>query len=165
MNIKDFLFVFIISYDTFIGAAIGIISYILLPEVIPTSTLKDTYSMAINILAILFSMFFAALAIIVSVNDNEFIAFLEEDNLVSDLIKYFKTSLKIIFFMLLATILIYIYVVVHNDVLFWGQLKYQYAIFLGFFSYAITAVFLSSNDAIRFFSERLKYAKKIHEKK
>lgn len=161
MKKYDYIKSLIFSYDTYIGALIGITSYYLFSDVIPWATLKETYNIAINVLAILFSIFFAALAIIVSVNDSKFISFLEEDGLLSTLISFFKFSLFAIFIMLIITILLYIWTVSYPSDSSWGQCKIQFSFYLALFFYSMSAIFLSCLDALKFFRKRLEFSKKF----
>lgn len=153
------------SLDMIAAIIVGIFSCYLLPpnDIIPGPMLKDIYSIAINVLAILFSMFFAALTIIVSINDSDFVSFLEEDYLLSDILRCFKFSLGITFIVLFITILLYIWTVFNSSNKYWGQYSGQFSLFLWAFSYSTFAMLLTAKDAIRLFYSRVKYVRIMRE--
>jgi glucan phosphoethanolaminetransferase (alkaline phosphatase superfamily) len=68
---------------------------------------KDIYGVGISVLSIVFSVYFAALAIIISSSDDSFIMFLEEEGDYTALISSFKFSLSILFFALLYSLIIF----------------------------------------------------------
>lgn len=164
---SDFLKDIFFGADMLLSILVGLASCAIVSptDVISGSILKDVYSIAINILAILFSMFFAALTIIVSINDSAFVAFLEEDNLMTNILKYFKFSLTVTFIVLFSTILLYIMTVFKSNNSNWGQYAGQFSLFLWAFSYSIFAILVSAIDAIRLFNARVKFVRYLNEQK
>ena len=77
MRIRDVFF----SWDFIFSTIIVGILIILLPTYISAQFAQDVYSMAITILSIIFSVFFAALAIIISTSEDDFVRFLEDDGI------------------------------------------------------------------------------------
>ena len=164
---SDFLKDIFFGTDMLLSIFIGFASCAIVSptDVISGTILKDIYSIAINVLAILFSMFFAALTIIVSINDSDFVAFLEEDNLMTNILKYFKFSLAVTFIVLFSTILLYIMTVFNSADSNWGQYGGQFSFFLWAFSYSIFAILISAKDAIRLFNARVKFVRYTNEQK
>ncbi len=150
---------FFVSWDFTLAILIASVSWFFLPDVICGTILKDLYSSSISVLSILFSMFFAALAIIISLNDNNFINFLEEDGYFSKLLSQFRFSLSAMFLTLIIALCLYGITIFSITNPFWGQEKLQINIFIFAFFYSLFAVFLSALDAIRYLQTRLKFIK------
>jgi hypothetical protein len=69
----------------------------------------DMYALGTSVLAVVFSVFIAALAIIVSASDNDFVRFLEEDGLFSDIVWGLRATLVILFCALCLGVALYVY--------------------------------------------------------
>jgi len=151
---------FFISWDFALSLLIAVIGFWIVPDIIPTAILKELYAISVSVLSILFSMFFASLTIIISLNDNEFLEFLEEDGHFSALLAQFKFSLSVMFMSLIVSLLLYILVIFNVSTPFWGQCKIQVSIFVFIFFYSLFAVFLASLDTIRFLKTRVTFKKK-----
>lgn len=127
----------IISWDTFIAAVIATFSYIYLPNIIPLNIIKELYFTALSVLSISFPMFFAALAIIISKSDDNFVDFLDEDSHYSVLLFQFKFSLYVLFITLILTLLIYGFILLNINNHYFGQEKYQFVIYIFLFFYSL----------------------------
>ena len=68
----------VISWDFMIALLSVIITFFLLPEFVNIKFALSFYNVAMTVLSIIFSLFFTAMAIIMSSSDNDFIAFLEK---------------------------------------------------------------------------------------
>jgi len=131
-----------------------------LPNWVGGDLIKDLLGMGIGVLSLIFSIFFAALAFIISASDDEFVEFLENDGLFSRLINTFKWTVGSLFFALLYSIILY---VISS---FRMSLNTSFEMsewFLGLFSfmffYSLIATMLSTNDAIKYSKTRIKYIK------
>jgi len=99
----------ILSWDTIIALVVTMASIIFVPNNITNEFCTTIYGTAISVLSIIFSIFFASLAVIMAFPDNEFIEFIEHPtNMFSRLIRYFKITLGALFLALIYTICIFI---------------------------------------------------------
>ncbi|RXM42262.1 hypothetical protein BOW57_17080, partial [Flavobacterium sp. YO64] len=69
---------FIYCWDFGIAFFATLITYYFLPDYINMKFTLSFYNVAMTVLSIIFSLFFTAMAIIMSSSDNDFIEFLEE---------------------------------------------------------------------------------------
>jgi hypothetical protein len=147
----------ILSLD-FIGALIGtVLTAIFCPSLISISMAKDFYSVGVSVLSIVFSVFFAALAIIMSAGDNEFIAFLHEDGSYSEIVWSFRFTVVILFVSLLTALAEYAYAgfrISHDAQ--WHS-KWFLVVFVASFSYSLLAVAQAVFDAIKYSSVRVRF--------
>ncbi|MFA5403896.1 MAG: hypothetical protein WC358_03070 [Ignavibacteria bacterium] len=153
MKIKKVIF----SYD-FIGSIIfAFLIYVFFPNQIDNLFIKDVYTIGISILSIVFSVFFAALAIIISSSDDEFVKFLINKNYYNSILLSFKITLFSLFFALSYSIILYI--ITSNLILlkFERQSLIFFIFFVLFFSYSLIATALSANDAIKYSKFRSEY--------
>lgn len=129
---------YILSYDTILGLIALILGILFVPEKIENSVCIAVYGTAIAVLSIIFSIFFASLAVILAFPDNEFIIFIERGNrLFSRMLAYFKATLFILFASLIFNIVIYIHASLNGY-----NTEYNRPIFLVFlfiFTYSLIA--------------------------
>ncbi|MDE4541342.1 hypothetical protein [Thermoanaerobacterium sp. R66] len=122
--------------------------------------LKDIYNTGVTVLSILFTIFFAALAIIISSWNDDFIKLLEEDNDFINLLHNFRYSLKVTFITLIITIFLYTYtnynIIKNNN---YVQIKYIPIIFSFVFFYSLFTIFNSALDSIKFVENMVRYIK------
>lgn len=147
-----------LSWDIILSIVISVLFYFNVPCLIDIVFAKDLYSIGISVLSIVFSVYFAALAIIISAGDNEFVKFLEEDeNLYSELIFTFKFSLIILFIALIYSIILYI----QTPFKISQDIKFQNRIFVVIFSflffYGLFASLNATLDSIKFAKYRTKF--------
>lgn len=126
-----------------------------------SSTLLE---MGIGVLSIVFSIFFAALAFIISASDDDFVKFIEEEGYFTSIIDTFKWTVWSLFFALLYGIILYIVITFYNEnnppV---GSSKIHesaIAIYCFLFFYSLVATLQSTNDAITYSKARVKYIRK-----
>jgi hypothetical protein len=153
MKIGEVLF----SWDT--GCAmfvVGIATWIL-PDQVQGSFAKDVYGVGIAVLSTISPMFFAALAIITSLSDNEYIDFLEENGTYTALIEVFGFALSVMLTVLVGSIVFYCFTVFHLQNPHYTQSKFLTICFLGGFFYSLIAGILASVDAIKYLKYRTKY--------
>lgn len=156
MKIKDVIF----CWDFIIAIIISIATYIIIPIHLQGSFVKDIYSMGISVLSIIFSVYFAALAIIISSGDDDFVKFLNSEGHYQAIISTFKYSIFMIFVALLYSLGLFIYVsfaLSKNT-----NYTQSYAFFVSYifiFAYSMFCVFNSTIDSIRYSSYRIRYLK------
>ncbi len=146
------------SWDIIVSFIATIILYIGLPSFIPANILKPIYEVIISVLAVMFSVFFAALAVLITAGDNEFVRFLEEEGLYRRIIFTFRITLLLLFVALLYSIISFVAILPYTD----QQLHYVYSksqvILFSFISlYALLASINSTMDAIKYAEFRAKY--------
>jgi hypothetical protein len=148
-----------LSWD-FLGASIislGVLFFA--PDNISNEAARDIYNLGVTSLSIIFSVYFAALAMIITSGDNDFIDFFDQDDDYSRLIKSFRFVLAILLISLLTSVLLYIFAVIF----FYEKKATQTKVFMVIFSflapYSLLATFLASNDAIQYALVRAKYLK------
>lgn len=100
MNIKKYL----LAFDFLLATPVFVNLAWLLPPTISTTLAKDLFAAAMSVLSITFSVFFAALAVIISGSDNDFVRFLEEDGSYTKITETFRFTLEAIFLALLMSV-------------------------------------------------------------
>jgi hypothetical protein len=95
------------SWDFIFSVLATGLVYLILPHWVSSDFAKDLYSVGISVLSIVFSVYFAALAIIMSSSDDAFIRFLEQKNQYTTIIQSFELSLAVLFIALIYSITIY----------------------------------------------------------
>lgn len=131
-------------------------TYLLNENFLLGSRAKDIYGVGVSVLSIIFSIYFAALSIIISSSDNEFVRFLEEKGQFTELIKTFKFTLVLLFVSLIVAISLYVYTVLSFRTV---QTKWFFILFLFLTTYALFAVLSSALDSIKFAGFRAKFLK------
>ena len=152
----------ILSWDFLVSIAITVFSAIVLGDSISTEFAKDVYGVGISVLSIVFSVYFAALALIITSGDDDFVHFLEEDGDYTGIIDTFKFSLLVLFCALIYSIFIYTFTSyqVYQSAL--QQIEtYQSEMFLWVFvlsfSYGLFAALKSTLDSITYALFRVKF--------
>ena len=156
MKLKDV----ILSWDIIVAIIITLITSIILPAILPIKFCLSFYNIGISVLSIIFSLFFAALAIIMTSSDNDFIDFLEENNDFTALLNSFKTTLLILFISLFYSIVLYVitdYFTNISDAMKFQNVVY-FLLFEFLFCYSLFATGLSVKDTITFSKFRAKFS-------
>ncbi len=156
MKVRDILF----SWDMILSAiACGLI-YFLFPSEVNNVFAKDIYGVGISILSIIFSVYFAALAVIISSSEDEFVKFLKAKNFYDPLIGIFKWTLGALFFSLLYSLIIYLitsnYIYLNKE----NQSIWLFDLFVFLCMYALISTGLSCKDALRYANYRSDYLNK-----
>lgn len=146
------------SYDLIVSLILTMLILAFVKSDLPILFVKSAYSTGITVLSIVFSLFFASLAVIMSSGDSDFIKFLEEKNQFTGLINTFKYTLIILFFGLVVSLIFYLI----SEYQFTGQnVKYQnrwmFISFCFFFLYALACTVMSVKDTILFSLYRSKF--------
>ena len=153
---------YIKSPDTAISLLLSVIMCFVLPTYIKADFALSFYNIGITVLSIIFSLFFAALAIIMSSTDNDFIDFLEDENdkAFTGLMETFKVVLIALFVSLMYSIVLYTttdyYIKLHSAEIA-KQTKSLFIIFQFLFTYSLIATALSISDTLKFTSVRTKF--------
>ena len=148
-----------LSPDLFAAVIISIVIYLVSPTRIRISIIVEILRIAISVLSIVFSVYFAALAIIITSGDNDFIDFLEEDGSYSHIIWTFKITLLLLFFSLVVSIIIFTTIIPFENLDVntrwfpkWGAILYS-----AFSSWSLFAAALATLDSIRYAEYRAEY--------
>lgn len=157
----------ILSWDFVISIILTLVTAIFLPSMLKISFCISFYNTGITVLSIIFSLFFAALAIIMTSSDNDFISFLEEENDFTALLDSFKITLAMLFVSLIYSIILYIssdYFAKNNNSEF-QQHKIFFLLFEFLFTYSLLSTALSVKDTIKFSDLRGQFLNKKNKKK
>lgn len=152
----------ILSWDFGITLLSVFATYLVLPEYINMNFALSFYNVAMTVLSIIFSLFFTAMAIIMSSSDNDFIEFLEEQNTFTELLWSFKFTLFVLFLSLILSIILYSgtsYWIETNHNETWLQ-DYRLLLLLQFcFLYGMIATWFSIMDTVKFSKYRSDFLK------
>lgn len=97
-----------LSWDWPLAAIITGVLALSLPKGLTYTTANGIFEVSISVLSIVFSVFFAALAILITSGDNEFVRFLENDGLYQGIVNTFRITFASLAIALLAAILLFI---------------------------------------------------------
>jgi hypothetical protein len=156
------------SWDFMFALLSVIITYFLLPEYINMKFALSFYNVAMTVLSIIFSLFFTAMAIIMSSSDNDFIEFLEQNNTFSELLWSFKVTLFILFLSLVLSIILYsgtsYWIETNSDEVWYQNSKLLMTLQFSFL-YGMIATWFCIMDTVKFSKYRAIFLKKNKEKK
>lgn len=127
------------------------------PAAMPISVAKDFYSTGIAVLSIIFSVFFAALAIIMTASSDDFVLFLDQEGEFRAIVSTFRFTLAAQFVSLLVSIALFAYCSVRQACGIQMHSKWWMTIFVALFSYSLLAVAQSIRDAIQYSIFRIRY--------
>ncbi|WP_026728801.1 hypothetical protein [Flavobacterium denitrificans] len=160
----------ILCWDFGTSFMVVFLTYYLLPDYINMKFALSFYNVAMTVLSIIFSLFFTAMAIIMSSSDNDFIEFLEKDKIFTELLWSFKITLLCLFMSLILSIILYsgtsywLETFDENKTI-WLQGK-TFLLFLEFlFLYSMLATWLCIMDTLQFSKYRSRYLSQNKEKK
>lgn len=147
------------SIDFIASLLVALAVCFLIPDKIKLSVTKDIFEVAIAVLSIVFSIYFAALAVIITSGENDFISFLEEDGSYTHIVWTFKVTLLLLFLALIISIVLYVIVLPDYEVATnikwfpgWG-----FAFFSFISSWSLFAAALSTLDSIKYAEFRMRY--------
>jgi hypothetical protein len=135
----------------------------LLPGDIKNEFARDIYGIGVSVLSIVFSVYFAALAIIISSSDDDFVAFLEEGGHYSVILWSFKWTLLCLFVALVYSIIVYALSSSWLSVNVGSQSKWFFVPFIGLFSYSLFAAFNAVLDSLKYSRFRVMFVSKTSE--
>ncbi|WP_157096896.1 hypothetical protein [Picosynechococcus sp. PCC 8807] len=138
------------NLDLLSGFAALLLVITFCPNSISNDLAKEMYGIGVTIQSIIFSVYFAALAIMISSGDDKFISFLEERGRYTRLIQNFRITLAILLSALVYSLVMYTVTAIFLSV---NKLQ-QSEWFLGFFAflsvYSLIAIFFASDDVINY---------------
>ena len=145
-------------WDLLISLLIGAECLQALPNRLSVAFLKDFYYAGLSILALVFSVVFAAITLLSSIGDNDFLLFLEEeDAALSKLLASFGITLTALFVSLAISIGCYGIAAYRSA----GSMKdmpcWQFACYCVALSYSLLSACLVGNDVIRFARLRARF--------
>lgn len=146
-----------ISFDFVLSLGVAIAILWLPQSHIDTGFTKDLYNVGISVLSIIFSVFFAALAVLISAGDNEFLEFLQRDDHYTDLMWFFKATLFILFGSLVISVGLYAVTAMQVAAGVREQPKAYLMLFAFCFPYALIATACSVRDALRYADYRVRF--------
>ena len=146
-----------LSWDFLAAILIGIATYVLLPTWVPVALAKDLYGIGITVLSITFAVFFAALAIIMSGSDNEFVSFLEQQGDYTHIIGTMKFTLLSLFLALIVSLFLYAWSAVRASANVAHQSHWLLIFFSFLFFYSLFTGVNATLDSIRFSAYRSRF--------
>src|SRR5579872_1202924 len=136
----------IISWDFAVSLLLTAVVVFWLPRWVPNELAKDYYNVGISVLSIVFALFFAALAIVITSSDDEFVLFMEAEGDYSALVSNYKFSLGLLFASLIYSIGCYAYTAESISVGERHQRKAFVVVFCLLFLWSLFAAFKSTYD-------------------
>lgn len=153
----------ILCWDFGTSFMVVLLTYYLLPDYINMKFALSFYNVAMTVLSIIFSLFFTAMAIIMSSSDNDFIEFLEQDKIFTELLWSFKVTLLSLFTSLILSIILYsgtsYWLESYNEDS-WLQYKILLLILEFLFLYGMLATWFCIMDTLKFSKYRSMYLSK-----
>lgn len=158
MKISDVIF----SWDLIISVLASALIYILFPVEVNNIFAKDLYGVGISVLSIIFSVYFAALAVIISSSEDEFVKFLKTKKFYDPLINIFKWTLGALFISLLYSLIVYLitsnYIYLNKE----NQSIWLFDLFIFLCMYSLISTGLSCKDALKYANYRSDYLSSIN---
>jgi len=149
---------YILSFDTLIAFIASGVSFYAMPDYVSFDLSISIFEMGIGVLSITFSIFFAALAFIISSSDDDFVSFLQELKVYDKIINTFTITVVSLFVALVYSILAFIFTSFYKykDASL-SLNEWFLAIFCFLFFYSLIATALSTNDALKYSERRLRF--------
>lgn len=145
------------SWDIWLALICTVVVVVLLPVCISADFAKDMYFMGLSVLAIVFSIFFASLAVIMSSSHDDFVSFLEEKKQYTAIVSSFTYTLVLLFAALLLSIVLYVYTSYSISQADKDQTKWLFVGFAFLALYALFAVVMSTRDTISYSQYRARF--------
>jgi len=149
-----------VSWDFITALFVFLFSFIVLPKEIFAEDAINIYQVGVTILSLIFSIYFASMAFILSSSDDEFVLFLEEKGHFTYLIESFSYTLKVVFIALMFSLsfLIMNFFVMEKIVAPINS-RFIVSLFLLIGSYSLFCVIGTTMDSIKFVKYRIEYLK------
>ncbi|MEE9905520.1 MAG: hypothetical protein K4305_08880 [Chlorobium sp.] len=144
------------SWDLWVSIFLATFFYFLYQDNINLEKCEKIFEVCIAFLSIIFSVYYAAYAVLVASGDDEFIRFLEEDGSYMDIILTFRYTLILLFISLFFSVILYFYSLL---ALIEGISVSLMSIYFFFVMYALFAVMQSSLDAVKYSEYRVRFLK------
>lgn len=148
----------LLSWDWPVAVLAVVVFHLVFPQGVCYEIAREVFEVSISVLAIVFSIFFAALAVLVTSGDNEFVRFLHKDGSYQQLAWSFKVTLLLLFSALLASIVLFITVLPPTTHEILGTYPRPIMLVYCFFVlYSLLAALQSSLDAVRYAELRARF--------
>jgi hypothetical protein len=151
-----------VSWDMAAAGAVALSLSLGLPPELRNDFCKDLYGIGISVLSIVFSLYAAALALLMTSPDDEFVRFLEEESQYMELVSSFKFVLVVLFLALGVSIAWYAltgYWISEHWPDIATQTKWWMVTFAPLAVYALCATLLSMVDSIHYSKRRIEFLK------
>lgn len=145
------------AWDFLLACVLSLAAGYILPYWVANDFAHDLYGIGISVLSIVFSVYFAALAIIISSSDDDFVRFLEEDGDYTSIISTFEFSLAALFAALLYSLIMYAFTASWISDKYESQPFWWLAIFSFLFLYGLFAALNSTLDSITYAKFRTRF--------
>ena len=156
MRLKHIFF----SWDFVAALSIFIFGLFVLPHQIYAQEAINIYQVGVTTLSLIFSIYFASMAFILSSSDDDFVLFLEEKEHFTYLIESFSYTLKGVFISLMYSLFFLIMnFFVEENVAVAINNKLIISLFLLIGSYSLFCVIGTTMDSIKFVKFRIDYLK------
>jgi hypothetical protein len=146
-----------LSWDFVVTVVATIVIWRCCPEQMKSETAKDMYGVGITVLSITFSVYFAALALVISSSSDDFVNFLEERGGFTSLVNTFTFALYVLFLALTVSLFFYGLAAIQLSLGNMEQSKWMLVVFVALFFYSLFVVIRSAKDAILFAKTRTRY--------
>ncbi len=159
MRMEEKIKKIVLSWDFILAIIVTLLTGLYFKKyVMSYEVAREIFGMSITVLSIVFSIFFASLAVLVSSGDNAFIRFLEEEGAYSSIIWTFKFSLILIFIALMFSILLFITVLPFEKYNASGNYPgWIMTIFAFLGSYGLFSVVNAAMDAVTYSEFRIRF--------
>lgn len=148
-----------LSWDFILATLLTVAIGYTLPKGINIEFSYDLFGIGINVLSIIFAIYFAALAIITASSDDDFVLFLEDENDFTKLVYSFRFALSVLFISLIFSLLSYGYTSFYKSTGEVIQCKLLFTIFVFLFSYSLFVTANSAIDSINYAKYRAEFLK------
>jgi hypothetical protein len=145
------------SLDMTIAVVTTITLICLLPARLPNAIVKDFYTTGISVLAIVYSLFLAALTLIASTSDDAFVVYLEKKGHYSVIMATFKFVSFALLLSLIYSVLAYFLTLYWIGIHYETQSRWWTIVFLAGFIYSLLATSAATHDCIQFGKYRARY--------
>ena len=155
---------YIFSYDFIFSLLIFVISLLVFPSWLNIELfLIPVYNMLLTITGILTAGIFTIFSVVFSTSTDDFILFLEKDEIFTKLISSFKIILKIIIITLLLDMFIYVFTI-HVMKEYELQHKIIFCFLITLFSYSILSTYSAIMCLLEYLKRRVEYMKILSNK-
>lgn len=144
------------SWDLWVSIFVATFFFFLYQDNISLEKCEKIFEVCIAFLSIIFSVYYAAYAVLVASGDDDFIRFLEEDGSYMDIILTFRYTLVLLFVSLFFSISLYFYSLLS---LIDGINASLMSVYFFIVMYALFAVVQSSLDAVKYSEYRVRFLK------
>lgn len=152
----------LISPDLWISLAVAGVLFWILPTTVKITFFLTSYGVGITVLSIIFSLFFASLAIVMTSSDDDYVVILGELGVFRELRRTFEFTLGLLFISLLYSIAAYfisdyVRTITNGD---YNGHKAFFVLFVFLFLYSLLAALPAVRHTIRFSQNRVDFLMK-----